>query len=169
MPMKWCHVTASHLPTNQPVMSTSFRHCSFHFSDKTPFANPFRILKIYKLIASDHSPLATGRVLVLYSQWLWQRPGQGPGTNGLYEPVCKFSHYTWTRTGTVTYCSTLFQSRPPFCSLWRYHNGLFTLSVSGTGKNGLYDIMQDVSHYTGTRTPLFLFVLVSVPDLSQCE
>ena len=33
-------------------------------------------------------------------------------------------------------------------------NGVFTLAVSGTGtgKNGLYDIMQNVSHYTGTET-----------------
>ena len=30
--------------------------------------------------------------------------------------------------------------------------GVFTLAVSGTGtgKNGLYDIMQNISHYTGT-------------------
>ena len=34
------------------------------------------------------------------------------------------------------------------------HYGVFTLAVSGTGtgKNGLYDIMQNVSHYTGTGT-----------------
>ena len=36
-----------------------------------------------------------------------------------------------------------------------YH-GVFTLAVSrtgtGTGKNGLYDIMQNVSHYTRTGT-----------------
>ena len=35
-------------------------------------------------------------------------------------------------------------------------NGVFTLAWSGTGtgtgKNGLYDIMQNVSHYTGTGT-----------------
>lgn len=34
---------------------------------------------------------------------------------------------------------------------------------TGTGKNGLYDIMQNVSHYTGTGTLLFPIVLVPVP------
>ena len=33
----------------------------------------------------------------------------------------------------------------------------------GAGKNGLYDIMQNVSHYTGTGTPLSPILLFSVP------
>ena len=34
-----------------------------------------------------------------------------PGNNGLYETVWKLSHYTWTRTGTDTYCYPLFGAR----------------------------------------------------------
>ena len=30
-------------------------------------------------------------------------------------------------------------------------------------KNGLYEIMQNISHYTGTGTPLFPIVLFTVP------
>ena len=46
-------------------------------------------------------------------------------------------------------------------------NGLITLAYSGTGtgdrkKNGLYEIVQNVSHYTGTGTPLFPIVLIPV-------
>ena len=50
-------------------------------------------------------------------------------------------------------------------------NGLITLAYSGTGtgdrKNGLYEIIQNISHYTGTgtRTPLFPIVLIPVPVL----
>ena len=44
--------------------------------------------------------------------------------------------------------------------VYNYCNGVFTLAYSGTGagdrnrdrKNGLYEIVQNVSHYTGTRT-----------------
>ena len=47
-------------------------------------------------------------------------------------------------------------------------NGLFTLSLSrtpepGPERTGLCDIMQNVSHYTGTGTPLFPIVLFPVP------
>ena len=44
-------------------------------------------------------------------------------------------------------------------------NGLFTLSPGHRirhWKNGLYDTMQNVSHYTGSGTPLFPIVLVPV-------
>ena len=44
--------------------------------------------------------------------------------------------------------------------MWVHGNGVFRLSYSGTGtgdrnqdrKIGLYDIMQNTSHYTGTGT-----------------
>ena len=47
-------------------------------------------------------------------------------------------------------------------------NGLCTLSTSrtpepGLKKNGLHNIMQNISHYTATGTPLFPIVLVTVP------
>ena len=35
----------------------------------------------------------------------------------------------------------------------------------GPEKNGLYGIIQNVSHYTGTGTPLFPIVLMPVPVL----
>ena len=58
---------------------------------------------------SDGSGVAgCGWTFMVCSHWLEPRPGQGPGTNGLYETVWKLSHYTWTRTGLspiVPHCS----------------------------------------------------------------
>ena len=36
--------------------------------------------------------------------------------------------------------------------LWSIHTVCLRDTRTGTGKNGLYDIMQNVSHYTGTGT-----------------
>ena len=47
----------------------------------------------------------------------------------------------------------VFTGKNPF-NIFQRRYGVFTLAWSGTGtgKNGLYDIMQNVSHYTGTGT-----------------
>ena len=42
--------------------------------------------------------------LMAYSHWPEPRPGQGPGTNGLYNIVWKLSHYTVTWDRSDTYC-----------------------------------------------------------------
>ena len=70
--------------------------------------------------------------IMVYSHWAEPGKGQRPGTNGLYNIVWKFSHYTltWDRTGT--YCLPLFcsWSRPVSQyrshSWWINHKGCFT-------------------------------------------
>ena len=47
-------------------------------------------------------------------------------------------------------------------ALWSVHTVCLRDTGTRTRKNGLYDIMQNVSHYTGTGTPLFPIVLVPV-------
>ena len=47
--------------------------------------------------------------------------------------------------------------------LWSVHIVRLRTPEPGLEKNGLYDIMQNISHYTGTGTLLFPIVLVPVP------
>ena len=49
--------------------------------------------------------LGYGLWLMMYSHWLERTSEQGPETNGLYETVWMFSHYTWRPRPIVPRCS----------------------------------------------------------------